>query len=258
MKRLLIALSVVLVGCATTPSGNESQQPISMQGTTTDAGNRAKVHTDLGMMYLRDGQFNIAQDEARLAIEADSTYPLAHNLLALVHMFLKEIRPAESAFRRALQLAPTDPEINNNMGWFLCQSGRERESFPYFMTAARSPLYAEPTKPLTNAGICAIKSRDDKAAADFLTRALLVESSNLEANFLLADVLYRMGRYAEARGRLDELHRQAEVTAESGWLGLRIERKLGDRDAESRYATTLRRKFPNSPQYQRLIQGQYE
>ncbi len=255
-------LAVLLAGCAGSPVGSEgnpnSQTPVSQQVAVGDARLRAKAHADLGMIYLGEGQLNTALSEARIAIEADSSYPLGYNLLGLVQMYLKENRVAEDSFTRALALAPNDPEINNNFGWFLCQSGREAQSIPYFVTASKSQLYSAPTKPLTNAGICALSMKDDKTAEEFLVRALRVDPMNGDAHFLLADIYFRGGRLREAQARLAEIHRMTEPTAETAWLGLRIERKIGDHEAENRYAAQLRRKFQNSREYQLMTQGKFE
>lgn len=255
-------LAGLLAGCAGTPVSGEgnpnSQTPVSQQVAVGDARLRAKAHADLGMVYLGDSQLNTALDEARIAIEADSSYPLGYNLLGLVQMYLKDNRAAEDSFTRALALAPNDPEINNNFGWFLCQSGREARSIPYFVTASKSQLYSSPTKPLTNAGICSLNMKDDKGAEDFLVRALRVDQMNGDAHFLLADIYYRTGRLREAQARLAEIHRMTEPTAETAWLGLRIERKIGDHEAENRYAAQLRRKFQASREYQLMTQGKFE
>jgi type IV pilus assembly protein PilF len=251
---------VVLAACAGAPAGttDSTQTPVSQQAAVGDARQRAKAHTELGMLYLQERRLSVALDEARLAIDSDASYPLGYNLLGLVQMYLKDNRAAEENFGRALRLAPGDPEINNNYGWFLCQSGREGQSLGYFETASKSQLYTTPTKPLTNAGICARSMNDDKAAEGYLLRALRVDPANSDAQFLLADIAYRAGRLGEARMRLAEVHKVAEVTAQTAWLGLRVERKLGDREAEARYATQLRRTFPNSGEYQLLMQGRYE
>ena len=58
--------------------------------------------------------------------------------------------------------------------------------------------------------------------------------------------------------RLADVHRVIEPTSQTTWLGLRIERKLGDREAEMRHAAQLRRKFPESAEYQLLMQGRFE
>jgi type IV pilus assembly protein PilF len=256
----LFFVATAIAGCAGAPSGKieSAQSPVSQQAAVGDARQRAKAHTDLGMVYLREGRLNVALDEARIAIESDSSYPLGYNLLGLVRMYLKENQAADESFATALRLAPGDPEVNNNYGWFLCQTGRERQSFQYFDTASQSQLYATPTIPLTNAGICALGIRDDRAAESFLLRAMRVDPANAEAQFMLATICHRTGRLSEARMRLAEVLRMTEPTAQTSWLGLRIERKLGDREAEARYASQLRRKFQDSVEYRLLMQGKFD
>lgn len=254
-----VLATVVLAGCASNPAEDQAvQAPVSQQTAVGDARQRAKAHAELGQLYLGEGQLNVALDEANIAIEADSTYPLGYNLLALVQMYLKENRAAEESFNRALRLAPGDPEINNNFGWFLCQTGRPQQSIAYFQVASKSPLYSTPTKPLTNAGICSVNMRDDKAAESYLVSAVRADSLNADAHYLLADIYFRAGRTAEARQRINEVHRLGDPTAETLWLAVRIERKLGDREMEARHASQIRRKFQNTPEYEKLMRGQYE
>jgi type IV pilus assembly protein PilF len=50
----------------------------------------------------------------------------------------------------------------------------------------------------------------------------------------------------------------AAATAEALWLGVRVERRLGDRNSEASYALQLRNKFPNSREARALVAGQYE
>ena len=57
---------------------------------------------------------------------------------------------------------------------------------------------------------------------------------------------------------MDEVISRGEPNAESLWLALRIERKLGNREAEAGYASQLRRRFKDSAEYKSLLQGQYE
>jgi type IV pilus assembly protein PilF len=40
------------------------------------------------------------------------------------------------------------------------------------------------------------------------------------------------------------------------WLGIRLERILGNKDAEASYALALRQKYPNSEQTKALLSGQ--
>ena len=261
MRRLgtVFLVALMVAACNSNPAADSiDQQPVAQQGAANDATQRAKLHTKLGMAYVGEGRFGVALDEARLAMTLDSSYPLAYNLMAVVQMALRDSRQAEENFGRALRLAPNDPDINNNYGWFLCQTNRQKQSFAHFDAAARNPLFAMPTKPLTNAGMCAIAVKDDGAAETYLQRALTADPANSDARALLAALCFRQGRYGEARANLGELHKMAEPTAESTWLGIRVARKLGDREDEARYTSILRRKFRDSEEYKKYVQGQDE
>jgi type IV pilus assembly protein PilF len=262
MKRALfwagLMASVLLGGCGGGSANRSNEPSVPTKSSSEAARERAKLHTELGMAYLGGGQLTVAFDEARIAISSDASYPPAYNLLGLTYMQMQEYPRAEEQFQHALRLAPDDAEINGNMGWFLCQTGREAGSFAYFEAAARNPLYATPARPLVNAAICASRIKDYKRAEDYLNSALRRDPANIDGQYLLADVAYQQGRLGEARTRLNDVHRQAEPTAASTWLALRIERKSGDREAELRWATQLRRKFADSAEYKKLSQGIFD
>lgn len=258
---LVVSAAVLLAGCATelaSPASSAAEQPVSQQTATSGAQQRAKVHTELGALYLQNGSLAVALDEARAALSADSNYAPAYSLMGLTYMQMRENAAAERNFEQALGLAPHDPEINNNFGWFLCQTGREQRSLSYFNVAIKSPLYATPAMPLTNAGVCLLRLKDDKGAEEYFMRALKFDPENLRAIFLLADICYRQDRLAAARLHLSELQKLIDPSAESLWLAVRIERKAGNRQAEARYASQLRQDFAGSPEYSKLLQGQYE
>ena len=258
-----VSVLVLVAGCASIQGGGSNagegaRQAVSREAPVGEPRQRAKIHTELGALYLRDGRFAVALEEARTALSADDSYAPAYNLLGLTHMFLNEPGLAEESFEKALRAAPGDPEITNNYGWFLCQNGKEKVAIEYFMRAASNPLYQTPTKPYTNAGICSIRIKDDKAAEAHLTRALKLDPSNAQALYWLGELAYRQGRFLDARQWIGDLEKLIELPADATWLALRIERKLGGRDGEARHASQLRRKFAGSPEQRKLLNGDYE
>jgi len=74
----------------------------------------------------------------------------------------------------------------------------------------------------------------------------------------MAEIAYRNGRPMEARQWLADLEKIADLSANATWLALRAERKLGNRDGESRHAAQLRRKYPSSTETRKLLLGEYE
>lgn len=249
---------ILLAGCGGGTATRPTEPTAVAKSSSEVARDRAKLHTDLGMAYLSEGQLTTAFDEARIAINVDASYAPARNLMGLTLMQMQDSPRAEEQFQQALRLAPDDAEINGNMGWFLCQTGREAASFAYFEAAARNPLYATPARPLINASLCASRIKDFKRAEEYVNSALRRDPGNVYGQYVQASVFYQQGRLPEARTRLAEVHRQADPTAASTWLALQIERKSGDREAELRWATQLRRKFADSAEYKKLMQGNFD
>lgn len=263
---LVLLLCVSLSGCA---GGGGQPDIVASTGTTAsselgtvgDVGaprERARVHTELGAAYYEIGNIAVALEEIRIAIGADSTYAPAHSVLGLIRMELKENDLAQSSFQRALQLAPGDPDANHNYAWFLCQTGREEQSIRFFLAAVRNPLYATPAKSYSLAGVCAARKNNDKDGVEFLERALRLDPAYLPAMINLAQLRYRRGEMEAARALVAGFNKLVEPTAESLWLATRIERRLGDKNAETNYANQLRRRFAGSREFQELQKGNYE
>ncbi|MDX9698561.1 MAG: type IV pilus biogenesis/stability protein PilW [Rhodocyclaceae bacterium] len=259
-----VTLAAVLGGCTTLPGVADSStaggavRAMSDTPPANAAQARARVSVELGMAYLEVGRFDVALDEARSAMAHDSNYAPAYHLLALVHMFIEENAAARENFLRALRLAPGDPEINNSYGWFQCVHGESEEGLRRLTAAARNPYYRFPGRAYTNAGLCHLRTQTDDAAAEQFRRAVSLDPANAQALYHLAAIAYRSGDYVVARQWLVDLHQRREPTAESVWLGLRTERRLGNRAAEASYAEQLRGRFADSPEYQSMLQGNYE
>ncbi|HVL34689.1 MAG TPA: type IV pilus biogenesis/stability protein PilW [Burkholderiales bacterium] len=250
------ALLAALAGCGGLPAGDAGEGPIV--GTVGDPRHRARVHTELAAAYYERGNMGVALDELRIAAAADPRYAPAHSMLGLVYMELRDEKLAETSFERALALAPGDGDINHNYGWFLCQTKRAPESIKYFLQAVRNPLYATPWRSYTAAGICTLRANNVRDAEDFFQRALRLEPDEPAALLNLGQIRYRQGRLEEARKLVTQFNRLSTPSAESLWLALRIERKLGERVAEQSFATQLRRRYPGSPEFQALQRGEFD
>ena len=260
LRLMILLLPVLMAGCATSP---ELSEPQLGQGTSdiSEAGGgraRARANTELASLYFERGNLGVALEVLRTATAADVNYAPAHGMLGLVYMSLRENRLAQQSFERALRSAPNDPDINHNYGWFLCQTGKEAESARYFLQAVRNPLYPTPWKSYSAAGQCALQKDNLKDAADYFGRALKLDPDEPNALLNLAVINYRTGDLPEARRLVSRYNRIVEPSAEGLWLGIRVERKIGDKNAENSYANQLRRRFPSSREYQQMQRGEYD
>ena len=162
-------------------------------------------------MYFQNGHMSAALDELGIALSADSGYVQAYSVRGLVYANLKEYGKAENDFQRALSLSPSDPEVNNNYGWYLCDTGKERQSIAYFLQALKNPLYETPDRAYTNAGTCAMKAGDLDGAQNYLLNALrLARDGAPTARLQLAKLFFQRGIYEEARVYLNDVLKMME------------------------------------------------
>ena len=259
----LLLAALIVSACATLPGAGDAgsvaiSRPLSDVSPSTPAETRARVHVDLGMAYFEIGRYDVALDEARIALNDSPDYAPAYHLLGLAYMLIDEHAPARQNFEQALRYAPGDPEFNNSYGWFLCTQGEELRGLERLAQSARNPYYRHATRPYTNAGLCHLRLKDDAAAEVQFLAAVQADPANRQALYQLADIAYRGGRYEQARSHLIRLHQQSEPGAASVWLGLRTERRLGNRDAEASYAAQLGSRFSPAEEYKMMKEGKYE
>jgi type IV pilus assembly protein PilF len=247
---------VIAAGCSTTGADSTNYAPKAV--TETDELSRARIHTELAAGYLELGNYAVALQEAGEALKADTNFAPAYSVLGLIYMELRDDRAAEANFQRALRISPQDSDVNNNFGWFLCQRKREQESIKYFLAALSNPLYQTPDKSWVNAGICTRQAGDVAGADDYFQRALKIRPGQPQALLQLADMAYKRKSYPEAKSYLTRISRDVEQTPESIWLSLRVERAMGDRNAEQSLGFQLRKNFPESREARALAAGSYE
>lgn len=255
MKKWILLVAALLAGCAGQPAGESG---VANTQLDSESRQRARAFTDLANAYFARAQYKVALDELRKAITADNRFGPAYKIYGLIYMELAEDKLAEENFRRAIELDRSDSEARNNFGWFLCTRGRYDEGLEQFGVALRNPLYARPEEAMANAGQCAERKGDLALAEANLLRSLKLQPDNPNAILKLAGLRFRQGQLMEAQRLLGRHAELAPPTAESLWLGVRVERKLGDRAQEAAYGLQLRKRFPDSNEARLLLSGQSE
>ncbi|MES2207940.1 MAG: hypothetical protein V4525_14235 [Pseudomonadota bacterium] len=167
-------MGLVIIGCSSNSSliqpaasGSDPIIAITRPSQENQSQYQARLHTELAAAYYSRKQYQVSLEEIDQALKFDSSYAPAYGMMALIHGTLGDDKGAESAFNRALQFSPNDPDIRNNFGAFLCERRRFRESLVHFDYALRSPLYQTPQVALRNAAECAFKGGDKTRAAGF-------------------------------------------------------------------------------------------
>lgn len=253
----IIASVWLLAGCQSNPTA-DSQVSLSTSSDQTDGQKRARIRLQLAVGYYEQRQMEVALDEIKRALQADPNFADAYSMRGLIYMDMGENRLAEENFLQAIKLAPNTPDFNNNYGWFLCQTGRERQSITYFEAALKSRSYRSPAKALSNAGTCSLKFGDKAAAERYFSQAFQSDPSNPSTSANLAKLYYERGDYERARFYIGRVIKADVMTADVLWLAIKIERKLGDRAAEASLVTQLRRRHGSSPEFAAYQRGAFD
>jgi type IV pilus assembly protein PilF len=261
IRVLSVALLVLAIGGCTTVT---TVGGVEVAGGTTggkaeaDPRKRAEIRSELASSYYRDGRLAIALEEARRAVEIDASYAPAHSLLGLIYMDVGDRAEAEASFARALRLEPDNSNILNNFGWFLCQTGRERDSVAYFQRAAGNRLYATPGLAMRNAGVCLLRVGDIDGAERALRRAFELDASDAVTKVELTRLYLRRKQPDRAAFYFGLLDQASSNSAPGLWLGLRIARANGDLRRERELAAQLRERFPDSAEASALRRGVFD
>ena len=169
-KFLLLGLSTCLLAACTTTTnlaGVPERKPVVKAPPEA----RARVHTELAALYYQQGSMKTALTELHAAVRIDPAYAAAYSMYGLVYAQLGESAIATDYFQRAIALAPSDPDIRNNYGWFLCQTNRQQAGLGQLEQAWQNPLYDTPGVALANASHCAATMGDAALAMQYRQRA---------------------------------------------------------------------------------------
>ncbi len=257
-----VLFGLLLLGaCRTTSTvdGVQVDAKTAVPGAVeADKKKRAAVRLQLAANYYQSGQLQIAIDTVNAAIALDPSSAQAYGLLGMMQLDAGQTDQSKVNFDHALALEPKNPELNNNYGWYLCQTGHEAESIAYFERAVADPLYQTPVRALQNAGICELRLHQDVLAEQYLQRALRADGTSPMVKFQLAQMYLHERRFDRCDFYFGLLSGSVESTADTLWLGARIAHAKGDKNAERSYKDQLQARFPNSPQADAMHHSRYD
>ena len=250
--RFLMAVLAATAAACTSQSTLETRPVTDSQ--SFDMRRRAEAHAALAGEYYSRGNYTVALAEARAAIKDDPTYAPAFNMQALVFMELREDGPAREAFSQALKIQPTNPEILNNYGWFLCLRDDPPRGLELMQRAANDTQYASPEKAYLSAGLCLRRMGRNDEAEQYLRRAVLIRPDLIGALYNLAVLTFERGAMKDAEIYMLRYMRLATPNLDSLVMGVKIARANNDSAAEQSFLQQLRRRFPDAPQTQELLE----
>lgn len=264
---LALVLAVQLTACV--QGGAPSPRPATQTAVTrgdimtasdeTEARKRARIRLELAATYFSQGQFTTALDEVKQGLSIDPTFAAGYEMRALIYAAMGDHVRAEQGFREALSIDDRNGSVLHNYGWYLCQQRQYAAADALFERAANLPQSIATSKTLLARGVCQIAAGLYPEAEKTLTRSLELDSANPATSFNLASVLYRRGELERARFHIRRVNAvPAQVTAESLWLAIRIEHRLGSMASRDELAAQLRSRFPSARETTALELGRFD
>jgi len=261
-RRLLafggLGLTAWLAGCAAQSGLGDSPQELLTASDETDARRRARTRLALATGYYENGQHTVALDEQKKALQIDPGFGEAYNLGGLIYMALGDMALAQSHFQRAIALNPRDGDALHNLGWLQCQQGQLAAANQSFERALAVPTYPGRARTLMAQGVCEARAGNLARAEAALMRSYELDAGNPVTAFNLSQLLYQRGDYPRAQFYVRRLNNSELANAESLWLGIRVERRLNNRQAMEQLAAQLRRRFPQSRELLAYERGAFD
>ena len=253
-----VSCFVALHGCAANSSTSvDSDATVFTPSDEPETRRRARIRLELAANYFENGQTAVALDEVKQALAADPAYADAFNLRGLIYMQLNNFPQADDSFRRALALRGGDGNVLHNYGWLLCQQQKYKDADQYFARALASPAYTARSKTLMARGLCQSGAGQFAEAEQSLLKAYELDAANPVVGYHLSSLMFRRNELGRAQFYIRRLNNSQFANAESLWLGLKVERALGDSVAMKQLAEQLRKRFPESSEQMAFERGAF-
>lgn len=220
---------------------------------------RARIRLELATAYFSRGEMRTALDEVKQVLAIDANFSEALELRGLIYDALQEPSLADDSFNRALQANPRNGSAMHNYGWYLCRKKQFDQADAMFERAQQQGFSVSAAKTLLVRGVCQIESGKVALAEKTIARSYELDPSSAVTAYNLARVLMMQGEALRARFYIRRVNNVPEqANAESLWLGIRIENKLGNVAERDELANALRSRFGSSREATSLELGRFD
>ena len=246
----ILAVSVLLLSAC---SSDKLKKPTKSE----KAEDMSRIKTQLAIEYMNVQDYRAAIEAIEQALAFDSKNLNAWLTRAEVYHYLKMTNKAEESYQRALSINPQSAEVNNNYGWYLCNTlGRVSESLGRFDIALSDPTYPSPFVAYYNKGICTARLGQYAQGEALLKQAIAANPQFVAANKELARLKMNEGQASSANSYFRIYQSQvSQLSADDLLLGWQISQRMGQMQAAAEYEMQLRANFPYSDELKQMTTG---
>ncbi|MEP4147432.1 MAG: type IV pilus biogenesis/stability protein PilW [Halioglobus sp.] len=238
-----VVVAVMISACVTTTE--------SVFTDKADPQKALERRVELARKYIGEGDWENAKRNLKLAYEMEPNNAEVHEAFALVYQSTGEFELAEQSYKTAIRLDKKFSRARNNYATFLYSQQRYEEAAAQLEYVVKDSLYKARPQAFVNLGLCRLQLFDNQGAEEAFRRALTMDRTNSIALLEVAQLRFDAGDFKSANSYYDTYRRVVRQQSARGlWLGIRIARETGDRDAESSFALALANLYPGSAEYE--------
>jgi type IV pilus assembly protein PilF len=204
------------------------------------------TYLKLGFGYLRERNSRGARLYLQKALALEPKSAAAHNGMALLYQYEKDVELAEEHYIKALGYDPEHTSTRNNYGVFLTQSGKYQKGYEQFTIAAKDFDYLGRAQVYLSLGQTAAQLGKTEEAVEAWQKCIAIDPNMAGAYFELAKRYLDGNNLPLSKQYLDKYAELAGPTAHGLWLGVRLERAFGNKDGEASKGLALQNLFPYS------------
>jgi type IV pilus assembly protein PilF len=234
---LAIVIPVFIYGCVTTTTATQEKWAPEQ---------RAEAHVELGMNYLRKGQFETAESEFDTAITIYPKSDTAYHGKALLSSQIGDNAEATKFFARAVSLNPGNFKAANDNGIHLCQQNQIAKGIKQLKRVEADVTNDQVLATQLGLGVCNFRDKQYEKAETYF-RLVLIQSPSLPQALLpMAEIYFERKDYLHSRGFLERFFGSGSISERSLYLATMVEIELNDELRANQYRRELNRRFPLS------------
>jgi len=221
----------------------------------TKANTSSDNYTRLGVAYLAQHNYEKAMLKLRKAIKLNNTNAIAYNYLGVLYWRLEKPEFAKKFFKTSQELSPLNAAINHNYASFLCSQKHYEEASLLFGKVFENPLYDKLSSAYQISADCDLVILQLNSAEKKYKKALQLDKKNIRAMLGIYSFDITTTNIKIAQYYFDRYEQRTTHSPDSLWLGINIQRKLGDNNKLSSYILELKNLYPDSDETLLFIEG---
>ncbi|MBT4161289.1 MAG: type IV pilus biogenesis/stability protein PilW [Gammaproteobacteria bacterium] len=241
IRLVTFSICLLLSACVTESGINEPPE-----GAAAEVVQR---QLDLGIGYLRNGDYQRAKEKLNRALQVDPKNAAVHAAFGLLFQLEGEDSLAEKYFSSAIRFDPESAQARNSYGAFLFSKKRYQEAVEQLLKAAENRFYPNRPTVFENLGVAYTQVGDKENAEYAFSRAVQLNPEQSRSLLELAVIRYDQSNYVEARALYSRHTKGSPKSPKTLLLCIRLARVFKDANEEASCAEALEGIFPASLEY---------